>query len=114
MNRRMPGPDEQGIVQTMLDGLGRLLSNASHQPLKKITLSDPIMVSVKTFLGGMGFAKADTTVTIEVDETAQGLIAEGEKLALEGEKLASEIEATGKAEALKIAAEGGQQIDGEE
>lgn len=108
-NHNKPDENGNGFLATIQAGIAALLGNASHQPLKKIRIADPIMVSVKTFLGGQGFAKADTTIEVEFNEEAAKLVAEGEKEAAridaEASAEAQKIEAAGIADASRIAAE---------
>lgn len=100
-----------GFLPTLFSGLGSLLGGASHQPMKKIRIADPIIVSVKTFLGGQGFAKADTTIEVEFDSEAQKLTAEAEataaRIEAEGNAEADKIEAQGRADAERLSAQHG-------
>lgn len=94
-----PVKQEGGILATIQQGLAALFGGMSHQPVKKVTVKEPLMVNIKTFLGGSLFAKADTEITIEMNDQAQNLAAGAEKEA-------ARIDAEGSAEAARIKAQG--------
>lgn len=101
----------QSVMSTIQQGLAALFGGVSHQPVKKIIVKDPLMVNIKTLLGGSLFAKADTEIIIEMNDAAQNLSAEAEKEAArieaDGQAEASRIEAQGHADAHRAAAEHG-------
>jgi hypothetical protein len=91
-------PESHGTGNAFLDGIFALFGGASHQPLKRISISDPVKAIVKTALGSFAGAWGETKVEVEFNTEAANI-------SEEGEKLARQIEAQGDVDVAKIGAE---------
>lgn len=77
-------------------GLGKFFGfSLNGDNVKKITIKDRVQAVTKTVLGSFAMARGFTEITVDMNEAAQGIDAEGRKILAEADRLAAEAEALG-------------------